>query len=272
MNFDNDRQTFFNMLPGRKTIQIFKDLKDCPEYPRFFHLDTDAMPFSWVLKLEDLNSAGMGVYVCCNMTDGKGRKKENIVKVRAAVADLDGCPLEPVWKYAPNMVIETSPGKFHAWWIADDIPLEGFSQLQKSIAYNLGSDEKVCDLPRVFRVPGFYHMKGEPFLSHIIHYDPNAVYSFRELQEMFPPKPVEKWSAEKYQKPVRNDDGEFKGQYGCCQGGRNAHITKRIGGMLKKNLSWDVIVQEAYKEAGSCGPPLPEREVQTILRSMRRYI
>ena len=98
MNFDNDRQAYFDMLPGRKTIQIFKDSKDCPEYPRFFHLDADVMPFAWVLKLEDLNAAGMGVYCCVNMTDGTGRKKENITKVRAAVADLDGAPLDPVWK------------------------------------------------------------------------------------------------------------------------------------------------------------------------------
>ena len=273
MQFDQDRLDFFSMLPGRKTIQIFKDNPACKEYPRFFHTDDLYSNFSWVIKLEDLNALGMGVYCCVNMTDGTGRKKENITKVRAAVADLDGAPLDPVWKYEPTLVVETSPNKYHAWWVADDIPLEGFSQLQKAIAYNLKSDEKVCDLPRVFRVCGFYHMKGEPFLSRIIHYNPDTVHTFRSLQEAFPPAPVEQWSAEIYQKPSEfPTDGEYRGDYGVSKPGRNCHITKRIGGMLKRGLSWDIVEQEAFKEGAACSPMMPEREVLAILKSMRRYV
>jgi len=33
----------------------------------------------------------------------------------------------------------------------------------------LGSDPKVCDPPRVMRVPGFIHRKGAPFVSCVVH-------------------------------------------------------------------------------------------------------
>ena len=268
---DENRIQFLNMFPGRKTIQLFKDQKDCTEYPRFFHYDFDGdLPFEWVLKLESLNEKRMGVFMTCNITDGQGRKKENIIKVRAAVADMDGAPLDPVWDYEPSMVVETSPNKYHCYFLADDIPLEGFSQLQKSIAYRLNSDDKVHDLPRVFRIPGFYHGKQDFFLSNII-YQSDIKHTFRELQEKFPPKPVKQWSAAKYQKPIENNNDEFMGSYGASHGERNAHIAKRIGGCIKRGLPWHVIEHEAMKEAASCCPPLPERETLHILKSLRRY-
>jgi len=271
-SFDQDRCDFFNMLEGKKTIQLFKDNESCKEYPRFFHFDGYDMPLSWIIKLEDLNVAGLGIYMCVNETNGQGRKKEHVIRVRAAVADLDGAPLEPVWQYNPTMVIETSPGKYHAYFRADDIPLEGFTQLQKAIAYNLNSDSKVCDLPRVFRIPGFHHHKGERFLSRIIHHSPQSQHTFRSLQDMFPPAPVKQWSAPRYQKEDNYPtDGEFKGQYGACDGSRNVHLASRIGGMLKRNLPWGVIEQEAFKEAMSCSPPLSESETRAIIKSMRRY-
>jgi len=39
-----------------------------------------------------LNERGAGVFVTVNETDGKGRKGENIVRVRALFVDLDGAP------------------------------------------------------------------------------------------------------------------------------------------------------------------------------------
>src|SRR5512144_2779908 len=36
------------------------------------------------------------------------------------------------------------------------------------LAKRYNGDPKVIDLPRVMRVPGFFHRKGEPFLTHIV--------------------------------------------------------------------------------------------------------
>lgn len=263
---------YLGALTGLKTYQTFADIKtpDKGKFARVIH-DGDAMSIGTKKQLESLNKLGAGVYLTVNETDGKGRAAENIIKVRACFADLDGVPLHPVWAYDPSMVVETSPGKYHAYWLTDDaFPLEGFTQVQEAIALTFNSDPKVKDLPRVLRMPGFYHNKVAPFLTRVIHHS-GVKYSFTELVEMFPPAKKKQWSAPKYQDAKSVNDGEFKGHYGAVEGQRNCHITKRIGGMLKRGLSWNEIEQEAFREGMACSPPLSEKEVSLILKSCRRY-
>jgi DNA primase RepB-like protein len=121
-------------------------------------------------KLCDLNRGGAGVYVTVNETDGKGRTKENITRARSLFVDLDGAPLEPVMQSTPkpHIVVESSPGKFHPYWLVNDCKLEQFEGLQKVLAARFDGDPAVCDLPRVLRLPGFYHRKGEPYRSRIV--------------------------------------------------------------------------------------------------------
>jgi hypothetical protein len=118
-------------------------------------------------RMEQLNRKGAGVFVTINETDGKGRKAENIVRVRARFADLDGAPLEPVLADNPDIVNESSPGRFHAYWLGE-VPLAAFKGEQLAIIKKYSSDTAVCDLPRVMRLPGFVHQKGEPFVSRIV--------------------------------------------------------------------------------------------------------
>ena len=68
-----------------------------------------------------LQEQGAGIFVTINQTDGKGRKTENIVGVRAIFVDLDGSPLEPIFSapLSPHIIIESSPGRYHAYWIVE---------------------------------------------------------------------------------------------------------------------------------------------------------
>ncbi|HDX6019459.1 TPA: DUF3631 domain-containing protein [Acinetobacter baumannii] len=129
-----------------------------------------------IATLTELNTSGSGVFVCVNETDLKGRKSDNIIRVRALCADFDAPDSHRVeWLLSlslpPNMIIESSPGKHHAYWVFNvgEISLTEFRPLQQRIAMVLGSDEKICDLSRVLRVAGFWHQKGEPFLTNICH-------------------------------------------------------------------------------------------------------
>ncbi len=56
MNFDKDRQRFFEMMPGLKTFQLFSDKKDKGGIPKIFHYAGNDLPFPWLDKLEDLPS------------------------------------------------------------------------------------------------------------------------------------------------------------------------------------------------------------------------
>ncbi len=77
-------------------------------------------------------------------------------------ADTDGAPLEPLKVLEPHIIVQSSPGKWHVYWLVDvDFPLDMFTPIQKAIAAKYGTDDKVNDLSRVMRLPDFYHCKGE---------------------------------------------------------------------------------------------------------------
>jgi len=130
-------------------------------------------------RLQRLNEQGAGIFVTINVTDGRGRKKENITRVRAVFVDLDGAPLEPVLANGrlPHIVTETSPGRWHTYWCIAGLPLDQFKSVQKALIAEFNSDKAVHDLPRVMRLPGFIHCKGEPFLSHIVTINEAAPYA-----------------------------------------------------------------------------------------------
>jgi hypothetical protein len=122
-------------------------------------------------KLKRLNDLGAGVFVVINKTDGKGAEAKNIVKVRAQYTDMDGAPLEPVTRmtsHQPHMIIETSPGHWHPYWLVAGMALKDFKAVQKALIKRFKSDPNIHDLPRVMRLPGFIHRKDDPFLVSII--------------------------------------------------------------------------------------------------------
>jgi putative DNA primase/helicase len=134
-------------------------------------------------NLEALNRQGAGVFVTVNKTDGRGQKAENVTNVRAAFADTDGAPINPILDaLQPSVVVNTSPDKFHTYWMVSDCKLEQFKPIQQAIAELYGTDKSVCDLPRVMRLPGFYHRKtSEPHLVQITYYDKRKRFTVDEI-------------------------------------------------------------------------------------------
>jgi len=127
--------------------------------------------------LSVLNDRGAGVFFMVNRGDGQiraGRKTcrtaENVTAIRALFVDLDGSPVAPVyqWELAPTLVVESSPGRWHAYWLISGCPLGEFRELQKGLAEHFHGDVAVNDLGRVMRLPGFVHQKGKPFIPRIV--------------------------------------------------------------------------------------------------------
>jgi hypothetical protein len=122
-------------------------------------------------------------------------------------ADLDGAPLDPVFAESipkPHIISESSPQRWHVYWrVAAGMPLDEFSKLQKGISTRFASDETVHDLPRVLRIPGFIHHKGEPFCSRLQDVEPGLEpYDWAALAAIFPaPK-----DAPRAPQPARDDD------------------------------------------------------------------
>lgn len=128
------------------------------------------------------------VYVTVNRTDTHGVKTENINGIRALFIDFDkvgnALALIEDMPLPPNLVVNTSPSKFHAYWIIDDCPVEEFKGLQKKLAKKYGGDPSVCDLPRVMRLAGSQNLKSKPhFVTVISSHDDS--YTLDEFKRKF---------------------------------------------------------------------------------------
>lgn len=134
------------------------------------------------------NRSGCGIFVAVNQTDGKGRETPNITKVRAFFVDLDGAPLEPVMQ-APlplHILVESGgAGRWHAYWLVRDCPLDQFRAVQKALIQRFGSDPCIHDLPRVMRLPGYYHRKEDPRMVRLVEGGVAPPYTFAAFVDAF---------------------------------------------------------------------------------------
>ena len=141
-------------------------------------------------ELSRLNGLGAGVFVAVQETDFKGRSKGNVKRIRASFTDLDGALLEPVqsFKKPPHIVVETSPRKWHSYWLRRDFPVDHFKPVQKAIAFKFNGDDSVSDLPRAMRLPEFIHHKvdrdgtgQEPFMTRVVKIRKHKPYGLEDL-------------------------------------------------------------------------------------------
>jgi len=152
---------FIRLLTGNEstpvTWQVYYDpkgLKRDDLAAQFVATYQQALPF----LIQSQNNQ-CGVYIGLNGSDGKGRKKANIVNFRALFADFDNID-QPVWPIPPHFITQRDATHGHAFWLVDDIASqEQFSELQRRISLSTGSDEQVVDPSRVVRAPGTLHFK-----------------------------------------------------------------------------------------------------------------
>lgn len=133
------------------------------------------------------NAAGAGVFVTVNKSDGKGRKLENITRIRAVWHEEDTPHTKP-FPIEQHFSIESSPGKFHHYWLVDDLSQSDFAGVMECLIQVYGSDPNVKDTARVLRLPGFYHQKdpSKPFMVRIIHESGGRAYSREQILAAFP--------------------------------------------------------------------------------------
>ena len=167
----DEAERFVDLIAGEPdptmTWQIFDDKKKHPEWAQIRHGRlSDENIRDW---LADKNSQGCGVYVTVSRTDGNGRRRANITAARAAWADFDGEPLPESWPLEPDIITESSLGRFQVFWLTEpDDNLNAASDLQARLAAFYNTDPSIIDPARVCRVPGFYHQKAAPFRSSIV--------------------------------------------------------------------------------------------------------
>jgi RepB DNA-primase from phage plasmid len=147
--------------------------------------------------LKEANLAGCGIYCTVNETNGKGREASDIVRFRAVWVDddnKDGKSASRTWPIEPTFVVQTSPGKFQAYWcvtdkwLADEQGRVEFNGVIERLVAKHHCDKGAKGINRVLRVPGSLHLKNpnKPFIVRLIKRD-GPRYTREQILAAFPP-------------------------------------------------------------------------------------
>jgi hypothetical protein len=138
-------------------------------------------------QLMRLSESGAGVFVAVNAFVGRHRRLANLDRLRVIFQEAD-VPNARVPPLDPHIVVESSPGKFHRYWLLADQPsLDDWSAVMRRMVADYDSDPYAVDASRVLRLPGFPHQKQEPRLVRIVEMLDREPYSWAELTSVIPP-------------------------------------------------------------------------------------
>jgi hypothetical protein len=173
-------------------FQVFDDSsdKDAGLARKVFGPTETALPILYQLHAEKR----VGVYITVNETNCQGRTKKDIVRVRAVFREADNPDLPPT-PVVPTIVVETSPGHRHEYflvsdyWPTDEQGRADFLSVMERMIETYGSDPNAKDISRVLRLPGFLHRKrNPPYLVRVCQVHPQLRrYSRKEILTAFPP-------------------------------------------------------------------------------------
>jgi len=180
--------TLLDETADKFTFQTFNDKKIEDSGPdvlaNWFHGDIDSL----FTRLVNYNRLGAGIFVMVQSGDGTGRNTKAVDRIRCIFNENDhGLVRDYPPGIEPHIIVESSPGKQHHYFMCDGLELADFKPIQWRMINDYGSDPMAHDLPRVLRVPGFYHNKEKPHLVSILHESGEQAYSRDQLITAFPP-------------------------------------------------------------------------------------
>lgn len=168
------------------TFQVFGDNKTEKDkaHPEYKHGTLDELR-AW---LERKMERGCGIFVMVNEGDGQGRGAKNVTRVRAVWQDDDD-GFTGSYPIAPSFVVQSSPGKFQRYWLADGLTEDDFKDVMARMVSDYGADKNAKDLSRVLRLPGSLHQKdpNNVFRVEVVEVNRQAPYSRQEILAAFPP-------------------------------------------------------------------------------------
>jgi len=145
-------------------------------------------------KLKELNEKGAGIFISVNRFANR-RKKEELSRIRAVHADLDHATEEQLLalfqRATPTFIVESSPGKFHFYWVISDevLTIEEAEGINRHFVADYGADPAAVDVTRLLRLVGFKHNKKRkhgitPTVKICVT---GGTYTGGQLRQLFPP-------------------------------------------------------------------------------------
>jgi hypothetical protein len=251
---------------GRGQLQIWTGVRteddDIPPNSvdsRYFDYPEGAQKAArWAFERSE---AGREAYFCAHLLTERRRIKQNAAEVLALWGDLDGAEI-PNGDMKPSAVVESSPGRYHAYWrLSDAIPPETAEQLNRRLAYKIGADPSGFDCTQLLRVPGTINYKyPDNPLVRLVGLISTKAYHAAELDRVLP-------RVEKSTPATAGPIGDR-----IPSGQRNRALTSLAGSMRRRGMGEEEILA-ALKVTNRlrCAPPLAEEEVRRIVESVSRY-
>jgi hypothetical protein len=193
---NNDQFVFQSKDDGKGT----KDPATVEKYGKVWHKTGTISEIGKWLKRN--NQEGWGCFFTVNEIDqnldpSHKRTIEMLVNIRAIWVEDDEVRDSPRtnWPLKPSIVVNSSPGKYHYYWLTNLKPTEAnkleWEGVMQNLVVNYGCDGNAKDLVRVLRLPGFYHMKN-PENAHLVTFEilRKTPYTWKQIIESFPPAEI----------------------------------------------------------------------------------
>ncbi len=201
---ENDMaEEFLAHFPGQQILIAMPEFNKAPTHWRSSYLKVKEF-------LLERNKTD-GIFFTVNELDpnldpGRKRTKKMWTRSRAVFMDADiprdkprdNFPLEP------SIIVSSSPGKYHYYWLTDTDDKEAWQAVQNGIIQTYEGDNNAKDLTRYLRLPGYYHWKDKSNPHLVTYTGRGRVYGWQEIVDAFPPQ-VEQRSA-----PSSTQSGESK--------------------------------------------------------------
>ena len=232
-----------------------------PNGPRTKYFDYPAQAKDAAEHARKESETGREAYFCAHLLTAPQRVKGNAAPVRTLWSEYDGAEV-PNGNLKPTALVESSPGRFHAYWrLTDPIPPEIAEGLNERITQATGADPSGCDLSQLLRVPGTVNHKYEDRpVVRLVGINNEHEYVPAQLHDSLPEKKKEKFTQAA---PV----GER-----IPSGRRNKDLTSIAGSMRRRGMGEaEILAALQVANERRCSPPLEVGEVARIASSVARY-
>ena len=143
--------------------------------------------------LKKHNTQNRGIYFVINYG---GHEDVDITRINAQFVECDSLSIEEqtaqieAFEIEPSLIVRTRKS-LHIYWLMKEAKVEDFRRVQKRLVAQFHGDPTCVNESRVFRLPGFYHCKGEPHMVECIKFNPELRYTQAELEAILPEIPDE---------------------------------------------------------------------------------
>lgn len=196
------------------------------------------------------------VFFGCSIFAGMRRWESQAIRFYFLYADCDAGTI-PAALPPPSIVIRTSSGRFHAFWLLHE-PIDRFCavDLNRRIALACGADPTGCDATQVLRIPQtINHKYAVKPIVMVEVWAPDHTYRPEDFGHLPAPTSTVSWS-------------RTQGSEQIAEGERNIAL-HALGRSMRFHRAGEVAIRAALIAAneGQCDPPIGQDEVEAIIRS-----